>query len=52
MYEINLFSSQAIIEIVALVLIPVMLWALYKVEQYREMKQLARQISDDDRIIV
>ncbi len=52
MYEINLSSSKSIIELVSVALIPVLLWAIYKVEKWREMKQIDRQIIDSDRIIV
>tara|TARA_B100000315_G_scaffold157956_1_gene146604 strand:+ start:1176 stop:1334 length:159 start_codon:yes stop_codon:yes gene_type:complete len=52
MYGINLSSSHPIIELVVLALIPVLLWALYKVEKWREMNKLSRQINDADRIIV
>tara|TARA_Y100000031_G_C8146145_1_gene350044 strand:+ start:235 stop:393 length:159 start_codon:yes stop_codon:yes gene_type:complete len=50
MYEINLSSTGSIIEFVALALIPVMLWGLYKFEQYREKKMLLNQLREADRI--
>ena len=42
MYGINLSPTEAIIEFILLVLFPIILWGLYKMELYREKKRLSR----------